>query len=107
MAAKKPYERVYAPDVAKHVSKIEKKYHSLIRDEIERQLRVEPEKETRNRKPLLRPPDLGSAWELRFGPDNRFRVFYRTDRERRQVYILAIGIKIRNRLRVGGEEFDL
>ncbi len=45
--------------------------------------------------------------ELRFGPDNRLRVFYRTDYTLRQVHILAIGMKIGNRLLIGGEEFDL
>jgi len=67
----------------------------------------EPETETRNRKPLLRPSALGSAWELRFGPDNGFRVFYQADHALKQVYILAVGVKIKDRLFVGGEEFDL
>jgi len=47
------------------------------------------------------------AWELRFGPENRFRVFYRTETELRQVYILAVGMKVKERLFVGGKEFDL
>jgi hypothetical protein len=44
---------------------------------------------------------------LRFGLDNRFRVFYEIDRESRKVYILAIGVKERNRLFIGGEEVEL
>jgi hypothetical protein len=75
--------------------------------EIERHLRHEPETETKNRKPLLRPSALGSAWELRFGPDNRFRVYYRVDRMLKQVYILTVGVKIKNRLLIGREEFEL
>jgi hypothetical protein len=31
----------------------------------------ECERETRNRKPLSRPSNVGAAWELRCGPDNR------------------------------------
>lgn len=50
------------------------------------------------------PAILEAQWELRFGPDNRFRVFYEIDREHREVYILAIGVKERDRLFIGGEE---
>lgn len=107
MTAKEPYELIYDPEVRKHVSKIESKYHSLIRRQIQAQLRFKPETETRNRRPPLRPSVFASAWQLRFGPDNRFRVFYQTDHALRQVHILAVGVKIRNRLWVGGEEFDL
>lgn len=107
MVRQKPYELIYDPEVRRQVLKIKRKHHSLIRRQIEGQLRHEPDTETRHRKPLLRPSVFGSAWELRFGPDNRFRVFYRTDHARRQVRILAIGAKIANRLFIGGEEFDL
>jgi mRNA-degrading endonuclease RelE of RelBE toxin-antitoxin system len=107
MAKQRRYELIYDPDVLNHLVKIEKKYHSLIRREIERQLSYQPELETKNRKPLLRASTLGSAWELRFGPENRFRVFYRTEAELRQVYILAVGMKVKERLFVGGKEFDL
>jgi hypothetical protein len=55
---------------------------------------------------MSRPSVLGAAWELRCGPDNRFRVFYRLNRELRQVYILAIGVKERSRVVIGGEEFE-
>ena len=50
---------------------------------------------------------LGTAWEIRFGPNNRFRVFYRTDASTGEVHILAIGVKEGDRLFVGGEEFEL
>lgn len=107
MARRKPYELIYDPDVREQALQIGRKYHSLIRQEIEARLSYEPETETGNRKPLLRPSALGSAWELRCGPDNPFRVFYRTDRARRRVHILAVGVKIRDRLVIGREEFDL
>ena len=51
--------------------------------------------------------DLGAGWELRLGPGNRFRVFYRVDIERQQVRTLAIAVKERNRLFLGGEEVEL
>jgi mRNA-degrading endonuclease RelE of RelBE toxin-antitoxin system len=107
MARKQPFALIYDPEVAGHLDAIEAKYHSLIRTTIEEQLRFEPETATRNRKPLERPLDLGARWELRLGPDNRFRVFYRVDAEERRVRILAIAVKERNRIFLAGEEVEL
>jgi len=107
MNPRQPFELIYDPKVAQHLAKIERKYHSLIRCTIEEQLSYEPEVETRNRKPLLRPTELGATWEIRFGPNNRFRVFYEADQTNCEVYILAIGIKVGSRLFIGGEEFEL
>ena len=59
------------------------------------------------KKPLKRPVELGVEWEIRFGPDNRFRVFYEVDRENRQIYVLALGVKKENRLFLGKEEIPL
>jgi hypothetical protein len=44
---------------------------------------------------------------LRFGPNNRLRVFYEVNMEEHEVVVLAIGVKEGNRLWVGGEEFIL
>src|SRR5437588_2286939 len=107
MAKKQPFDLIYDLEVRGHLDAIETKYHSLIRNAIEEQLRFEPATPTRNRKQLERPIDLGARWELRFGPDNRFRVFYRVDDTEHQVRILAIGVKERNRLFLGGEEVQL
>lgn len=107
MVRRRIYTLIYDPQVRNHIARIEKKYHSLIRKEIERRLRYDPEVETKNRKPLLRPSSLESAWELRIGPENRFRIFYKVDHELRTVNILAIGVKIKERLYIGGKEFDL
>jgi len=107
MARRKRYKLIYDTDVRWHVSKIDRRYHSLIRREIEDSLTYEPETETRNRKPLSRPSVLGTSWELRFGPKNIFRVFYRTDHASREVYILAVAVKRGNQLFIGEEEFDL
>jgi hypothetical protein len=79
----------------------------LIRSAIKEQLEFEPERVTRNRKPLERPIELGARWELRLGPDNRFRVFYRVDVARGHVRILAICVKERNRLYIAGQEVEL
>jgi hypothetical protein len=71
------------------------------------QLRFEPNVETRNRKPLRQPAPFGAEWEIRFGPDNRFRVLYDIDKEQHAVQIMAIGEKVGTRLIVGGEEVEL
>lgn len=105
--AERRFDLVYAPQVVQHLRQIAKRHHGLIRKTIERQLQFDPETETRNRKPLERPsPDFGT-WELRLGPQNRFRVFYEVHSNPAEVHILAIGEKRRNWLRIGGEEIDL
>jgi hypothetical protein len=70
------------------------------------QLIYTPDTETRNRKPLEDPAPYGATWELRCGPKNRYRVFYEVDLEVREVLILAVGVKERNRLLIAGEEFE-
>jgi hypothetical protein len=107
MAKKQPFVLIYDLEVSEHLAAIDRKYHSLIRGAIEEQLRFEPETATRNRKPLERPIEMGARWELRLGPDNRFRVFYRVETEQHRVRILAIGVKERNRLFLAGEEVEL
>jgi hypothetical protein len=106
MAKKPPFALIYDPEVQGQLDAIEAKYHSLIRFTIDEQLRFEPETVTRNRKPLERSIELGARWELRLGPGNRFRVFYRIDAEQ-QVRILAIGVKERNRVFIAGKEVKL
>jgi len=102
-----PFTIVYAPQVGRHVDAIEPKYHGLIRRAIKEQLSFVPTTCTRNRKPLEEQPGpAGSTWELRCGPGNRFRVFYEVVHEDRRVWILAIAVKQRNRLFIGGEELD-
>lgn len=107
MSLRKAYRIIYDKEVTAHLQSIDRKYYGLIKKEIRSQLLYEPEKETRNRKPLSQPSGFGTAWELRFGPENKFRVFYRTGRRLKAVYVLAIGIKIRERLYIGREEFQL
>ena len=103
MAPRRHFELEYAPIVRSHLRAIEPKDYSLIRKTIEEQLLFEPDIETTNRKRLKRSVDFGAQWELRLGPDNRFRVFYTIDHQLRQVHILAIGEKRGARLMLGGE----
>jgi hypothetical protein len=101
------YEVVYDGEVVGHLGAIERKHHPTIRSAIERGLTHEPFSETRNRKPLERPTGIGADWELRCGPKNCFRVFYRADAAARRVSVLAIARKDRNQLYVGEKEFEL
>jgi hypothetical protein len=107
MAKKKPaFEIVYRPETVRHLDAIPFKHLSLIWETIEEQLSHEPFTETTNRKPLLRQSPFGeNVWEIRFGPQNRLRVFYCSDPDEPQrVLVEAIGVKKRNRLMIGGEE---
>jgi mRNA-degrading endonuclease RelE of RelBE toxin-antitoxin system len=107
VANKEPYSLAFAPVVHEHLGAIEAKYDSLIREKTKEQLTHEPDAETRNRKPVQPPAAFQAEWAIRFGPNNRFRVFYQIDQESRVVRIVAIGVKDRNRLLVGGKEVTL
>lgn len=104
MAKKPPYSLVYDPQLFDHFKEIDPKYRPLIEKTMTQQLTFEPNRETRNRKPMRAPVPFDAGWELRFGPDNRFRVLYDVDEASHVVNVLAFGIKDRNRLLIGGEE---
>lgn len=105
MTPEQPFGLKFAPEVVEHLDWIERKYHSLIRDTIKEQLIHTPDVETGNRKSIDQPAPYGATWELRLGPDNRFRVLYEINAGQREVWILAIGRKDGNRLFIGGEEY--
>jgi hypothetical protein len=84
---------------------VERRYWGLILDKVEEQLSFEPGVETTNRSPLRGRTIFGDkAWHIRFGPDHRFRVFYEFNDETRMVWVHAIGVKLGNRLYIGGQE---
>ncbi len=95
----------FAPEAVAHLDLIQSKYHGLLRRTINEQLTSTPTQETKNRKPLEQPAPFNAAWELRCGPDNRFRVFYDDDSACRAVAVLAVGVKDRSRLFIGGKEY--
>jgi mRNA-degrading endonuclease RelE of RelBE toxin-antitoxin system len=107
MARQRPYTLAFASAVTEHLRAVDARYRALLRVKIGEQLRFEPGVETANRKPLRQPALFGATWEIRFGPDNRFRVLYDIVEEVRTVQILAIGEKKRERLFIGGEEVQL
>jgi mRNA-degrading endonuclease RelE of RelBE toxin-antitoxin system len=100
------FRLVFAPETLAHLDAIRRSSHKLIQATVEEQLSFVPDQATRNRKPLERPTPFGATWELRFGPAHRLRVFYEIDLTTRLVQVLAIGVKERNKLFIGGEEFE-
>ena len=107
MGKRVPYSLLYAPEVHPHVKAVERRYLRLLEETIKAQLSFTPDQRTRNKKPLEETPGpFGATWELRCGPGNRFRVFYEIVLDRREVWILAIGVKERERLHFAGKEFS-
>ena len=107
LAPRKQFALIYAPILKQHLRHIDPRHFSLIRESLQEQLQFQPDIETKNRKPLKRPALSGAKWEIRFGPENRFRAFYRIDFDQHQVVLLAVGEKIGNRLLIGGEEVEI
>jgi mRNA-degrading endonuclease RelE of RelBE toxin-antitoxin system len=104
MASTEKYDLVYTEPFLRHLKLVEAKYHTMIRETLENQLQYEPQVKTRNRKPLKKPMPFKAEWELRFGPNSRFRVFYSVvDQE---VVLLVFGEKVGNRLLIEGEEAE-
>ncbi len=106
MAKRGKFTLSFAPQAIEHLDLIDAKYHGLLRRTIREQLTYTPTGQTRNRKPLDQPAPFGASWELRCGPANRFRVFYQVNAAAQEVEVLAIGVKERNRLLIGGEEYQ-
>ena len=98
-----PYEIEYSPDAEEHLRTLTARQRAIILDTVDEQLVHQPKVETRNRKPM-RPNPL-APWELRIGD---LRVYYDVEEDPTPVvYIRAIGIKERNRVRIGKKEIDL
>jgi mRNA-degrading endonuclease RelE of RelBE toxin-antitoxin system len=96
------YTIQFSPEALEHLAGLTANQRSTVRSAIEKNLKHEPSKQTRNRK-LLRRNEL-AAWELRVGD---LRVLYDVDEPTHVVDIRAVGVKDGNRLLIGGEEVDL
>lgn len=97
------YTIEYSPDTLDHLRALTARQRAIVLDTVEIQLAHEPTVETRNRKPM-RPNPL-APWELRIGD---LRVYYDVEEAPEpRVLIRAIGIKERNRVRIGGKELEL
>jgi mRNA-degrading endonuclease RelE of RelBE toxin-antitoxin system len=98
-----PYQIEYSPAAETHLRLLTAQQRATVFDTIDEQLADQPALETRNRKPM-RPNPL-APWELRIGD---LRVYYDIEEEPvSRVLILAIGVKQRNHVSIGGEEVEL
>jgi len=95
----------FSDAASEHVDALKARDRALLIDKIEQQLSLQPTQKTRNRKPM--DPDkrmLIAPWELRVG---QLRVYYAVeDTPEPVVVIVAVGIKARERLRIGGEDIE-
>jgi|SRR5580693_3151510 mRNA-degrading endonuclease RelE of RelBE toxin-antitoxin system len=97
------YKIAFADSVKAHFQVLTARQRATVLEAIEHQLRNEPLTETRNRKPLR--PNPIAPWELRVGS---LRVFSDVSKsEPRMVGVLAVGVKDRAVLRIGGQEILL
>jgi mRNA-degrading endonuclease RelE of RelBE toxin-antitoxin system len=98
-----PYRLDFSPDTVSHIRALPAPLRAIVLDSIGSQLRHEPTVETRHRKPMR--PNAIACWELRVGT---CRVYYDVSEEPEPVVtVLAIGIKVRTRVVIAGEEIDL
>ncbi|HEY0780956.1 MAG TPA: type II toxin-antitoxin system RelE/ParE family toxin [Thermoanaerobaculia bacterium] len=97
------YTIEYSREALVHLRALTVPQRNTTLEAVEVQLTHEPTVETRNRKPM-RPNPL-APWELRTGD---LRVYYDVDEApEKRVRVLAVGLKERNRVRIGGKEFEL
>ncbi len=98
-----PYRIEYSPEAEEHLRVLTVRQQRTILNMVDRQLLHQPTVETRNRKPMR--PNPVAPWELRIG---NLRVYYDVEEEPEPVvFIRAVGIKERNRVRIGREVIDL
>jgi mRNA-degrading endonuclease RelE of RelBE toxin-antitoxin system len=97
------YRIEYSPDAVDHLRGLSVREQRNLVDAVDERLADQPTVETPNRKPMR--PNPIAPWELRAG---RLRV---CDEVRVQpepvVLVLAVGVKDRNVVRIGGEEIVL
>ena len=98
-----PYRIEYSPDAVTHLRVLTARQQTIVLNNVRVQLTDEPTHETKNRK-LMRLNPI-APWELRIGD---LRVYYDVEPEPEAiVQVRAIGVKTRNRVRIGGEVIDL
>lgn len=98
-----PYRIEYSPDAENHLRALTARQQRIVLDAVDKRLVHQPTVETRHRKPM-RPNPL-APWELRIGT---LRVYYDVEEEPEpMVCVRAVGIKERNRVRIGKEVVQL
>src|SRR4051812_39461140 len=97
------YRIEYSPEAVDHLRVLTAGQQSLLLSAVEAQLLHQPTVETRNR--IFLRPNLLATWELRI---RNLRVYYAVEDEPEPVVLIrAVGVKVRNRVRIGNEEIEL
>jgi mRNA-degrading endonuclease RelE of RelBE toxin-antitoxin system len=97
------YRVEYSPETEEHLRTLTAFQRSIVFDAVDRQLTHQPNVETRNRKPMR--PNPVAPWELRV---RDLRVYYDVVEEpEKLVIVLAVGIKVGNRVLIAGKEIEL
>ena len=94
------YSILFSPEVEGHLRALSIRDQRVVLDVIEEQLSHDPLVGTRNRKKMR--PNPVALWELRAG---HLRVYY--DVEGREVWIRAVGVKDRDKVRIGRKDVIL
>ncbi len=97
----------YTATALEHLRGLSARDRTTLVDAVDDQLRHQPDVPTRRRKRMR--PNPVAPWELRVGD---YRVFYdlepgAEEAGEPEVVVLAIGLKTRNRIWIGGEEQEL
>ena len=102
------FEIVYSVAVLGHLEGVPRRHHSLLRRELEQQPALRAHgAHTRTGSRFVAPMRSERSGRLRCGPEGRYRVFYEVRADERRVWVLALGVKDRNRLLIGNQEIQL
>ena len=97
------YHIEYSPAAEDHLRALTARQRAIVFDVVDEQLVHQPGVETRNRKPMR--PNPMAPWELRVGD---LRVYYDVVEEPDKVVtVVAVGVKDRSRVLIGGKEIEL
>ena len=97
------YHIEYSPATDDHLRALTARQRAVVFDAVNEQLAHQPGIETRNRKPMR--PNPMAPWELRI---DELRVYYEiADEPDNVATIVAVGVKDRNRVLIGGREIEL
>ena len=97
------YRIEYSPATDDHLRALTARQRAIVFAAVDEQLTHKSGIETRNRKPMR--PNPRAPWELRI---SELRVYYEiADKPDNVVTIVALGVKDRNRVLIGGKEIEL
>jgi mRNA interferase RelE/StbE len=97
------YRIDFSPEADEQIARLKAHQRPRLLDAIARQLAYEPTLEARHRRPLR--PNPVAQYRLRVG---ELRVYYDVQEAPENVVVVkAVGIKVRNRVYVGGKEVQL